>query len=198
LWVCVDLAYGYSQPTIQSAQVWQMSQRDGWQVTGTSSTDAWIHITLDDGRSAYMMRSDLCTTRPMIQFEIPPPTTRPTTVTPTRLTSPIFGAVVCSSAFDEAAMTPINPSPNKIVAAGTSRIYASWSYQAPDLVTYKYTWYLNGNEVFSGQLKTTDITGTMLVGIWYKDGRALETGSWRFEIKTMDNEILLSDTCIIR
>ena len=77
LWVCVDLAYGYSQPSIQSTHVWQMSQRDGWKVTGPSSSDAWMYITLDDGRSAYMMRSDFCTTRPMIQFETPQPPTLP-------------------------------------------------------------------------------------------------------------------------
>jgi hypothetical protein len=127
-----------------------------------------------------------------------PRSTPPPTVTPTRLTAPIFGAVVCSDTFDEAANKPINPSPNKIVAAGASRIYASWPYQVPDLVTYKYTWYLNGNEEFSGQLKTTDITGTMWVGIWYTDGRRLTTGSWKFEIKTMDNKLLLTDTCTIR
>jgi hypothetical protein len=116
------------------------------------------------------------------------------------LTAPIFGAevVVCGSAFDEAANEPINISPNKIVAAGTSRIYASWSYQVPDLATYKFTWYLNGNEFSSGQLKTTDIAGILWVGTWNTDYSRLATGSWKFELKTMDNKILLTDTCIIR
>jgi hypothetical protein len=106
--------------------------------------------------------------------------------------------VVCSSAFDEAANEPINPSPNKIVAAGTSRIYASWPYQVPDPVTYRYTWYYEGNEFFTGQFTLKETAGTMWVGTWNTDYSRLATGSWKFELKTMDNKILLTDTCIIR
>jgi hypothetical protein len=114
------------------------------------------------------------------------------------LTAPVFGAVVCSTGYDEIESKPINPSPNKVVAAGTTRIYASWSHQVPDLFTYKYTWYYEGNEFFTGQAPLKETTGTMWVATWYTDFRRLQTGAWRFEVRTLDNKLLVTDTCIIR
>ena len=58
LWVCADLAYGYESE--QSRVVWRMSKRDGWMFTGPSLSSAWIPITIEDGRSTYMRRVDLC------------------------------------------------------------------------------------------------------------------------------------------
>jgi hypothetical protein len=84
------------------------------------------------------------------------------------------------------------------VAAGTTRIYASWSYQVPDPVTYRYTWYYEGNEFFTAQNTLKETAGTMRVGTWYTDYSRLATGSWKFELKTMDDKILLTETCIIR
>jgi hypothetical protein len=68
----------------------------------------------------------------------------------------------------------------------------------PEILTYKYTWYYEGNEFFSGQFKITDTTGTMWVGAWYEDLRRLPTGSWKLEVRTMDNKVLVTDTCTIR
>lgn len=126
-----------------------------------------------------------------------PTSTLPPTATPTRLTAPIFGAVGCSAAYDEAANKPIDLRLDKIVASGTTHIYASWSYQVPDLAAYKYTWYHDSDMVFSDKLKVTDLSGTMWVGTWYTD-RKLETGTWKFELRTLDDKLLLTDACIIQ
>ncbi len=124
--------------------------------------------------------------------------TRLPTATPTRLTSPRFGVVVCSPAFDEPAFKPINPSPDKSVVAGTSRIYASWTYELPEPMVYKFTWYYEGNEFFTGQDVAKETSGTMWVGTWYSDQRRLPAGTWKFEIKALDNKILFADACVIR
>ena len=72
----------------------------------------------------------------------PLPTNTPwptNTPLPTRLTAPIFGEVVCSSGFDAAAQKPINPSPNKILTAMTTHLWASFPFQVPDMFSYKFT-----------------------------------------------------------
>ncbi len=70
LWVCVDLAYGYSEPNTRSRIVWQMSRHDSWYVEidqGSNVTASeWVHVRLDDGRSAYMRLIDLCDTVPAV------------------------------------------------------------------------------------------------------------------------------------
>jgi hypothetical protein len=60
LWVCVDRAIGYESASEQSRIVWRISKQEGWQFTGIAVPNAWVHVTLEDGRSAFMKRTDLC------------------------------------------------------------------------------------------------------------------------------------------
>ena len=69
LWVCVDLAYGYSEPSTRSAIVWQMSQHDGWYVDFAGEVSNWIGIK-HGNQVVWMRLSDFCTQRPVIS--VPP------------------------------------------------------------------------------------------------------------------------------
>lgn len=63
MWVCVDLAYGYSRPSSGSEIVWQMSQHDGWSVFVYGKVREWYVVGGSD-RSVYMYESSLCSSPP--------------------------------------------------------------------------------------------------------------------------------------
>lgn len=130
---------------------------------------------------------------------LPTPTPQPTfTASPTPLSAPIFEALVCSSGFDLTQRQPINPSPNKIVSAGTTELYLSGSYRAPKDATYRVNMSVNGVLFESGtfELRATNTGSRMFVGT--KRDRRLPSGTWDIEIKPEGEErILYKDQCVI-
>lgn len=65
MWVCVEVAIGYIAPSKDSAPLFQMSQRDGWQVRALERSDDWYAVRTGD-ILAFMPASTLCSTQPAL------------------------------------------------------------------------------------------------------------------------------------
>ena len=71
LWVCADIAYGYTQPDTRSPVVWQMSASDGWFVTVYDKVGRWYSVGHENG-IVYMDESTLCANPPGVENSLTP------------------------------------------------------------------------------------------------------------------------------
>jgi hypothetical protein len=71
LWICADIAYGYTQPDTRSPVVWQMSAGDGWFVTVYEKVGRWYSVGGENG-IVYMDESTLCANPPGAENSLTP------------------------------------------------------------------------------------------------------------------------------